>query len=571
MNFDIREIPFSFKGSYMALSYLSADFRGQKNKEGLFLRSIHGDAQTRSVLRILPLVNNQEIAYQYTVTPEELKIETSVGSIDICFANVSTILVKTAAKELSIKFDEISDGSGYNYIHPITHADKNTLLINAFRVNNKYVFSAKQGTVDIQQNWDVERTAQCSLLIHSESGGINAVLQEARDEWIYSDLVYDYDSCKKKVKKEFENYYHSMPEMPAEYEQSKKIASYVNWTSIVGKSGLFQRSAMLMSKNWMTNVWSWDHCFNAMASAYNNHSEAFDQFMIMFDFQNETGRIPDSVNDYNVSWSFCKPPIHGWALEKMMQLIDFSEEELNQIYNKLSNWTNWWFNFRMTANGVFEYYHGNDSGWDNSTAFKELPPVQTPDATAFLVIQTEVLGDVALKLGKLFEAKEWKAKSDKLLNNMIDYCFEDGMPKAKLSRNDEIVECDSLILYLPIILGDKLPKIIKENILNILKSDKFYTNYGFATESPRSEEYISDGYWRGPIWAPSSMIIIDGLYQCGEIDFAKEATHKFCKMIEKGGCSENFDALTGDGLRDRAYTWTSSVFMLLANRLLHNI
>ena len=35
-------------------------------------------------------------------------------------------------------------------------------------------------------------------------------------------------------------------------------------------------------------------------------------------------------------------------------------------------------------------------------------------------------------------------------------------------------------------------------------------------------------------------------------------------MCEGSGFAENFDALTGEGLRDRAYTWTASAYLLLA-------
>jgi hypothetical protein len=31
--------------------------------------------------------------------------------------------------------------------------------------------------------------------------------------------------------------------------------------------------------------------------------------------------------------------------------------------------------------------------------------------------------------------------------------------------------------------------------------------------------------------------------------------------------AENFDALTGEGLCDRAYTWTASVFQILAAKI----
>ena len=91
------------------------------------------------------------------------------------------------------------------------------------------------------------------------------------------------------------------------------------------------------------------------------------------------------------------------------------------------------------------------------------------------------------------------------------------------------------------------------------------TKWGLATECPVSSYYRSDGYWRGPIWAPSTMLLADGLERCGEREFARKIAEKFAEMIKHGGCAENFDALTGTGLRDRAYTWTASVFLVLCH------
>ncbi|MDX2711266.1 hypothetical protein PV385_05350, partial [Streptomyces stelliscabiei] len=39
---------------------------------------------------------------------------------------------------------------------------------------------------------------------------------------------------------------------------------------------------------------------------------------------------------------------------------------------------------------------------------------------------------------------------------------------------------------------------------------------------------------------------------------------RFRTLCETHGFAENFDALTGTGLRDRAYTWTASSYLLLA-------
>lgn len=64
------------------------------------------------------------------------------------------------------------------------------------------------------------------------------------------------------------------------------------------------------------------------------------------------------------------------------------------------------------------------------------------------------------------------------------------------------------------------------------------------------------------------MLIIDSLKECGEEKFAKELAERFCNATLLGGMAENFDPLSGRGLVDPAFTWTSSVFLMLANRYL---
>jgi glycogen debranching enzyme len=61
------------------------------------------------------------------------------------------------------------------------------------------------------------------------------------------------------------------------------------------------------------------------------------------------------------------------------------------------------------------------------------------------------------------------------------------------------------------------------------------------------------------------MLLVEGLAACGENQLARELCRRFCAMAARSGMAENFDALTGQGLRDRAYTWTSSVFLVLGH------
>jgi len=43
---------------------------------------------------------------------------------------------------------------------------------------------------------------------------------------------------------------------------------------------------------------------------------------------------------------------------------------------------------------------------------------------------------------------------------------------------------------------------------------------------------------------------------------------RFCDLAKQSGFAENYNARTGEPLRDHAYTWTSSVFLILAHEYL---
>jgi glycogen debranching enzyme len=325
---------------------------------------------------------------------------------------------------------------------------------------------------------------------------------------------------------------------------------------------------MYMSKNWMTNIWSWDHCFNAMALVRHDPKLAWDQFMIFFDRQDESGLIPDFVNDKYELWNCNKPPIHGWTLAWMMKRTDYIREaQLREVYGPLSKWTKWWFRYRDDdGDGIPQYNHGNDSGWDNSTAFNNGIPVESPDLAAFLIIQTELLAEIAGLLGLSEESSEWRKLADNTLEKMISHFWKDGRFISLRSGTHEPSAGDSLLLFVPILLGKRLPEPIRDVLLKGLgEENRFLTENGWATESISSPYYIPDGYWRGPIWAPSTMLLVEGVAAAGDLELAQEVSRRFCNMLSRSGMAENFDALTGEGLRDRAFTWTSSVFLILGH------
>jgi glycogen debranching enzyme len=116
---------------------------------------------------------------------------------------------------------------------------------------------------------------------------------------------------------------------------------------------------------------------------------------------------------------------------------------------------------------------------------------------------------------------------------------------------------------LPLVLGQRLPLPVRRQL--VMNVQRYLTPYGPATEHVHSPLYEDDGYWRGPIWAPSTLLLVDGLRACGETALAAGVARRFCDLARQSGFAENYNARTGEPLRDRAYTWTSSVFLILAH------
>jgi hypothetical protein len=113
-----------------------------------------------------------------------------------------------------------------------------------------------------------------------------------------------------------------------------------------------------------------------MALAAKNPQLAWDQLMLMVDNQ-DAHSLPTRLT--MPGWcEFCKPPIHGWALRCCCgaaritpapgrDLRPFVPLDGLVVSSRDSD-----------GDGIPQYHHGNDSGWDNCTAFEVGRPSKPP-------------------------------------------------------------------------------------------------------------------------------------------------------------------------------------------------
>jgi glycogen debranching enzyme len=565
MNLDLRYTPFSRFGSYMAFSVLD-----KPESRGLFLRNLHGDAVKRLVFKLELTRNGKRVPFKTAANATRMTLSDAKGRVDLCFEDAKTL--RFQGKGVGLRFSVVH-GERYDYASCFPIA-KDAWQLTHFGNRMNYLCSRLQGLMRVDAPMGEARCLHIWADFEAErpGGAFQGRISEFRTVPGKASAFSSYQAAQKAADQDFEAWLKRQPNVPSRYAETRRLAAYVNYATCGAAEGHLRRTGMFMSKNWMNQVWSWDHCFNAMALWYRHPGLSWDQVMAPFDLQDASGQLPDSYNDVNIGWNFCKPPIHGWALNWLWQRRPelFTSARLREIYGPTVKWTRWWTSYRDSdGDGLPDYHHGNDSGWDNATPFDVGFPLEGPDLPAFLVLQMELLAKMATKLGKRAEAKKWRNESEAMLQRLFEHHWRDGRFICPRSGDHKTSPGDSLFNFLPIMLGQRLgPEKLGILLKGMKQRGRFLTKHGLATESQKSRFYQDDGYWRGPIWAPTTLMLVDALRSAGEVKFSKELARRFCDMVAANGMAENFDAKSGKGLRDRGYTWTASVFLVLAHEYL---
>lgn len=566
-SFDIAEIPFSRRGAWLDLSRVTGLHTVAED-----IHLVTHTGGMHAVFRVTPEVEGRRVDARVRATPAVLSWTHPTGSVEAVFDETG---IRFRGRGLGLSFvapDELTPFTGgYLFVDPLDGA----VTLTSYESGRRYRFTTLAGSPEVV---GAERVGISARSVAFASGTEWEVLvEEIETSTPPITSVAGFDRVAEVRRAEFRDYcgglvageaapesalVEAAPVDAATVQPTAVKAGYVMWSATVAPAGFVTREAVLMSKHWMDKVWSWDHCFNAMALAGSDPDAALDQFLLPFDHQNAAGALPDSITHSEVLYNFVKPPIHGWAFAQLRARASrpFSRGQLEEVHARLSAWTRFWLDYRRAPGHDLPYYqHGNDSGWDNSTTFDRGGVIEAPDLAAFLVLQLRVLIGLSEELGQ--SALEWSVAERDLRTALFDQLWTGERFVARSVATGEATSSNSLLNSLPIVLGELLPDDVAERLAASIADH--LTEWGPATEPVDSPLYEDDGYWRGPIWAPSTVLIEDGLRRAGRADLADRVARSFAAVCEKSGFAENFDARTGEGLRDRAYSWTASAYLTL--------
>lgn len=562
MLFDIDYVPFSRRGRFLTLSMMRVP--GRDGERALYLRHVAGGDERPSLGRLCRVefldAAGETATPAFELSPERLVA--SIGEGQVTFVIGEGERLHIAGKRAGVRFH--LEGSRYDYVYRTPQGED--CLVAAVE-NVKFIPRAVEGDLKVSGAWQRDHSEDVSFAF------LGSETLEANVDFFRTVPPVDrpgrFAEALAGATAEFSAWHARVPKGVPGQDEAHRLASYLLWANGVPAGGALTRPAIYMSKNHMINIWSWDNAFSALGVAAFDQDLAFDQFAAIFDHQDASGLLPDYINDRDVLFAFTKPPVHGWAVS-LIATADpsfLTAERKRYLRDAIGRQADYWLTYaRKDAGSLPSYFHGNDSGWDNATFFAEGGPVISPDLPVFLILACEALANL---LEDDADRREmWRRKADDLQALLFGRLWTGETFGARLARDpDRILPGENLIQFMPLLLGDRLTPDMREKLVARLVSGGFITEWGPATESPQSSFYEDDGYWRGPIWAPTTLLLWDGLRRQGEIELARQVAEKFCSLASKSGMAENFDARSGRGLRDRAFAWTSAVYLVLAASL----
>ncbi|MBQ4510269.1 MAG: hypothetical protein II984_06060 [Clostridia bacterium] len=488
-------------------------------------------------------------------TPKEITVKYPEGQANLTLFGTDGTFIKGNGKEILVEIANTNAKFDYQVVQ------NGVTELCDFKGNCSLMFVPRKGTVTVEKSRGAGKIVSdfVNVRITPDANGEYefAIESDFLDKGATAAKEMSYDFYAEKAEADYKLWEKKF-KINNKYDRE---CAYILWSNIIAPLGNFVTEAIVMSKSGMSNVWSWDNAFNALGLADVDYRIAMDQFMIMYKHINRVGRVPDAISESYKVWNFVKPPVQGWMYKQMIKRNpEFATPHaLEEVYFDMKRNTDWWLNLRGETPS---YYHGNDSGQDNSTCFDKSEHIETAELIAFLAVQCRFLSEAAEALNYPTDKKVYAQLAKELAEKAVKDYWDGEKIFTVLSETGEHYYCDALMPLRVIVLEDMLPKEMQEYIVKKI-TEHHLCKGGIASEAVDSPMFIENGYWRGAVWAPDVVMFVYALRNLGYNDLATQIAENYKFSVCKYGFSENTSAITGKQLRCKAYAWAVNAYQIL--------
>ena len=571
---------FSIRGSYIYL--LDKPYQGKRT---LFIRSNYGGSSNHAAggglaptfssalaLAVNPVWKGEKTEFEIQYETDGVQCRHEQGDYIVSLADQNTVIVEGKSRDLSILLDVMPMNGSRKGMEYIIRTEKNGeeyYILNCYRSNMKYYVYVLDGTTELQQNlkgdiYNLEYELFSRLKIEPVNGKCRFAIVEIPHHFLnLKPVEFDMNQCRAKIRADFRSFYEAFPEAADRWKDAYETAVHCLWSNIVSKKGELDYDMVSWGAE-QVGQWSLCAVYSDLGLVKAYPRMAYEQLKIFFDKQDELGCMPGSLSDSGTRWMFLKPPVQGLYLDYLIRDIKPDDSEKRYLYEHMRRLVEYYLNYLDSdGDGICEYQHVNDSCMDDMPLFDEHVITDTPDLTAYMIRNMDVLSELAEQLGDSEGSHYWKQKADKTMKKALEYFVVDGELVARNTLTKECIPNQSLIPYYFLTLGKRIPEALRTRWIEKMKGE-FISPYGIASESPNSDKFEPVGV-RGPVTYHMFMAI-DAIDACGEHELARKIALDYCSHIVKTQRFAAFDPISGKCLSFKSNTSLTSVFIYLLQK-----
>jgi len=566
---NLQQIPFSDRGSRLLV------FRSDHHLQiRLAERWFKLDQQLASYRQRPPLIDRwgftdgegQLLAFELVTYPHRLDFKTSIGTFSLAFVDTETLMLVLPSGPCGVTFTAAMDQSQTDRRGGVLR------LTGNIRRNISYTTNARLllNTVEPLDGGQIQQ-----IRLKMESTGESVLMFNITPRLGFNRYLPSPEKTLDAAALRWHEWFAAAPEVASSHQAQYYYAWWIMRAGLISTRFFTTREAMTPSMIHYVGIWQWDAYFHALAYRHIDSHLAHDQLRILLDHQRADGMIPDAIHDegtvtrldFPIEADVTKPPLIAWAAWKLYE-VDQDREFLDEIYEPIVRWNNWWFEHNDTdGNGLCEYLHPYSSGLDDSPLWDDGMPVEAPDLNTYLCLQQEALGRIARVLGLPAEADEWARRADQHAQKMIEYRWDEDAGLFWAVQNGQRVNVRTPFNLFPLITGRMPSNIAERLVAHMTNKNEFWTKYPLPTVALDDPKFDPLVMWRGPTWVNVNYLMIEGLQRSGYTDLAQELRTRTLELIEKeDDIYEFYHPQTGERPPKAASTfgWSSAIYIDLA-------
>jgi hypothetical protein len=571
--YNINGNVFKRRGAWFGL-FVTANGYGMA---AIHLGTLHGGStrakDKNKLMDIYPTFEGRQIPFVIQAEAAELTLLTQFGSVRFTFAS-DTMLVAEGDPGMGLYFEK--EMEQHEIMKPRGRNGENAWEA-MFRWTNSFIFKGTEGSsIAFDAKWEWEKLSTPIVKGYTKpnkAGRFALVLEEFSHTGWVRDTYPTYAEAKASMQADWDAFYARMPRFIEPFEAGRREAEYTLWSYLTNPTGTVSHTMILMIGTEIAS--QWQMCQNAVA--LQEHIDiAVDLLLGPLDRVSSVGQFSDLYNDATVVTQLVKPPMHGWALKQIMKhhnlLEEVPREKIEQLYDAVGRWGDWFMTYRdEDGDGLPSYEHSDETGFDDSTMFRQHMQVTSPDLPAYLVLLFEAVGDLAKLLGKPdSETSAWYQKSADMLERLVTKMWDGQRFTGLVPYTHERLYSDSFVHFLPIILGDRLPKNIVDKIADDLSVEgAFLSPHGIATERIGSAYFNATGMsiGRGNIVPPGMIYICTGLFESSRRETGRMIARRYCTALKEQGYPFLINPLSGNVMSWHGGSWPACAYTIIARLL----